>query len=62
MPKVIALYDNKMGYSTWVADLVAYVTMKQFESERVSKSQTDEPLVQASIRRSRRHQHEELKS
>jgi hypothetical protein len=35
MPKVIAWYDNKMGYSTRVADLVAYVTMEPFESERV---------------------------
>ncbi len=35
MPKVIAWYDNEMGYSTRVADLVAYATMKQFESERV---------------------------
>ena len=64
MPKVIAMYDNKMGYSTRVADLVAYVTMKQFESERVFR---EARLMSHWCRRryegvSRRHQHKELKS
>jgi glyceraldehyde 3-phosphate dehydrogenase len=35
MAKVIAWYDNEWGYSMRVADLVAYVAMKQSKSERV---------------------------
>ena len=37
MAKVIAWYDNEWGYSMRVADLVAYVAMKQSESQRVVK-------------------------
>ena len=37
MAKVIAWYDNEWGYSMRVADLVAYVAMKQSESEQVVK-------------------------
>jgi glyceraldehyde 3-phosphate dehydrogenase (phosphorylating) len=37
MAKVIAWYDNEWGYSMRVADLVAYVAMRQSESERVVK-------------------------
>jgi len=35
MAKVIAWYDNEWGYSMRVADLVAYVAMKETESEHV---------------------------
>jgi glyceraldehyde 3-phosphate dehydrogenase len=35
MAKVIAWCDNEWGYSMRVADLVAYVAMKQAESEPV---------------------------
>jgi glyceraldehyde 3-phosphate dehydrogenase len=35
MAKVIAWYDNEWGYSMRVADLVAYVAMKQSECERL---------------------------
>jgi glyceraldehyde-3-phosphate dehydrogenase/erythrose-4-phosphate dehydrogenase len=37
MAKVIGWYDNEWGYSMRVADLVAYVAMKETESERVVK-------------------------
>ena len=38
MAKVIAWYDNEWGYSMRVADLVAYVAMKESESERRIKT------------------------
>ena len=37
MAKVIAWYDNEWGYSMRVADLVAYVAMKESGSEHVVK-------------------------
>src|SRR4030095_12816246 len=39
MAKVIAWYDNEWGYSMRVADLVAYVAMKETEPLRVEKNE-----------------------